>query len=139
MPVSFDGKRVVIRVAYNRAMIEKIKSIPGRRWDAASRWWTLPLEFLPKLRELLPGLVYDATPDQTVSAPARTVHARGLCCARGSVPCQLQVLETRRDADDTPAKRPGRCGPRRTAWGRPPTTPTRVACPSSTQGFVTLK
>ncbi len=75
MPVSFDGKRVVIRVAYNAATIDKIKSIPGRRWDSGRRWWTVPLEFLPQLRELLPGLVYEDNLEEAYASLERTLEA----------------------------------------------------------------
>jgi len=75
MPVSVVGGKLRIQVAYHPNVIARIKLIPGRRWDAAERVWTVPLEFLPDLRETLPHLAYDGSCDHEYARLERTVQA----------------------------------------------------------------
>ncbi len=38
------NNRVVIRVPYNRELIKKVKSIPGRIWNPEGKYWEIPYD-----------------------------------------------------------------------------------------------
>ena len=41
--VEHDGKRTLqIRFPYDRDLVDRIKSIPSRRWNASERFWFVP-------------------------------------------------------------------------------------------------
>lgn len=47
-----DG-RVAAATPFNAAFVESVKQIPGRRWDASRRFWTVGKEHEPALRALV--------------------------------------------------------------------------------------
>lgn len=56
-----EGK-IIIRIPYKQDLIQKIKSIPGRRWNPKRKYWEVPYseEIIPKLQSLFgEGLVVD--------------------------------------------------------------------------------
>ena len=55
MQVQVKNNRIVIRTKYDIETIEKIKLIPGRKWNKYSRVWTLPGEQLEALRIMFPN------------------------------------------------------------------------------------
>lgn len=39
-----DGKSLVVRFPYREDLVEEVRLIPGRRWDAAAKVWTVPVQ-----------------------------------------------------------------------------------------------
>lgn len=37
-----DGRRLIVALPYSQEQVEKIKSIPGRRWHPEEKYWTVP-------------------------------------------------------------------------------------------------
>jgi len=38
-----DGKRILVRFPFDRSMVDKVKTVPGARWNATHKEWRLPL------------------------------------------------------------------------------------------------
>ena len=48
------GEKVSIRIPYDRELIEKVKTLPGRKWNPEEKYWGVPYEenLLSKLKAL---------------------------------------------------------------------------------------
>ncbi len=54
--VRHDGRNMLqIRFPFDRNLVERIKSLPTRRWNASERFWTVPEHDVVKLVDLLDG------------------------------------------------------------------------------------
>ncbi len=54
--VRYDGRNMLqIRFPFDRNLVERIKSLPNRRWNASERYWTVPEHDVVLLVELLSG------------------------------------------------------------------------------------
>lgn len=79
MPVTVRDDKLVVRLGYNPSIVERIKKIPGRAYDPASKCWTVPVQMLPRLREELPMVAYDAACDMAFKeAQARVLASSAL-------------------------------------------------------------
>jgi len=50
-----DGDVLRIRFDFDQRLIDLVKGLPGRRWDGAERCWTVPVEHVVTVVELLQG------------------------------------------------------------------------------------
>jgi SWI/SNF-related matrix-associated actin-dependent regulator 1 of chromatin subfamily A len=75
MPVSVRDNVLQIKVNYSPSVIEKIKTITGRRYNPSDHSWSVPVEFLAQLREALPDLHYDASCEEALERISRVVNA----------------------------------------------------------------
>ena len=50
----------IIRFPYDTNLIYIIKSIPGRKWDPANKYWTIPLDRLGFFIAQLRGSQYES-------------------------------------------------------------------------------
>lgn len=39
-----DAKRIALELPYNRGLVDRLKTIPGRRWDAQLKRWSFPAD-----------------------------------------------------------------------------------------------
>ena len=49
------NKTLSLQFYYDPELIEKVKSIPGRKWDAENKRWTIPIDSLKPATEILDG------------------------------------------------------------------------------------
>jgi len=47
-----DDNQIELRFGYNKALVEKIKSLPSRQWNNDKKCWTIPLAGLNKLSKI---------------------------------------------------------------------------------------
>ena len=54
--INHDGRGALeVRFPFDRALVELVKTLPSRRWNAAERFWSVPeSEVVPLLDLLLP-------------------------------------------------------------------------------------
>lgn len=74
--ISRDGK-ITIRTQYDPAVIEKIKSLPKRKWNKHARVWELPAQYLQLVRQTFPDAhfrIFDSSP-QYVRVEVYPSHA----------------------------------------------------------------
>jgi len=55
------GDTLAIRFPYDQAKVEIARGLPGRRWDAASKAWTVPFASLPAVMAAFPEAVLTGT------------------------------------------------------------------------------
>ena len=51
--VTRNGDFLIIRFDYDPALVERVKGLPGRRWDPENRQWIVPAVFAPAVVHLL--------------------------------------------------------------------------------------
>lgn len=54
--------RLRVRFDYDRAIVEIIRGLPGRRWDKQAREWLIPAVYLDMVQEALDGFGFSLTP-----------------------------------------------------------------------------
>lgn len=54
--------RLIVRLPYTPERVDKIRTIPGRHWDAEAKSWTVPRRALDRLMELFKGETVDLDP-----------------------------------------------------------------------------
>lgn len=59
MNIVARGNILQVKFPYNPAHVERIKTVPGRKWDGAAKAWTVPIVQYEKLLELFPWAVSD--------------------------------------------------------------------------------
>ncbi|MFA5139293.1 MAG: phage integrase N-terminal SAM-like domain-containing protein [Elusimicrobiota bacterium] len=57
-----EAGRLKVRLPYSAERVERIRTIPGRRWDAEAKSWTVPCRALDRLLELFKGEPVDLDP-----------------------------------------------------------------------------
>ena len=81
--VTHDGTAALeIRFPYDRDLVEQIKSLPRRRWDATDRFWSVPETDVVPLVDLLAvrGFEFDrATRDLYASMGGTRTLADSIC------------------------------------------------------------
>ncbi|NIM00545.1 MAG: exodeoxyribonuclease VII large subunit [Acidobacteria bacterium] len=51
--VDHDGQTLLIRFPFDRALVERVKTLPGRRWNASERYWFVPDDHVVAVVDLL--------------------------------------------------------------------------------------
>lgn len=51
--ITTKGTMIAVKAPYNTALIDEIKCLPGRQWDAASKCWLVPVEQEGNVREIV--------------------------------------------------------------------------------------
>jgi len=48
MKITKDDAGIVVTFSYNPLLVEKIKTIPGDRWDSEKKFWSFPKRSCPQ-------------------------------------------------------------------------------------------
>jgi integrase/recombinase XerD len=85
-----EGKLWLRLRGFSQADLEKVKSIPGRRWNAEARYWEIPHteEGLDAIRDRFPEADFRLDPHPSMAPPRASRSAAPRSLAPGSLPSQ---------------------------------------------------
>lgn len=57
--IGYDGTQFIVKFRYDQRLVDKIKLVNGRVYDAQNRKWTIPISSIDQLKEFLKGESFD--------------------------------------------------------------------------------
>ena len=104
--VTIENGRAKVFTPFNRAFVNAIRNVGGRKWDADEKCWTVPEESLPQVRQIM-MTIYGETdlPDAGGSVTVKVTFKEEYSERRDDVVIFKKVIASARGRDS--GARPG--------------------------------